>query len=389
MRRTFVILALMLLLAILPVGAALAQSHAEIQAASCRAEDVQSALDSAPADALVLIPAGNCDWGAAQVHTAIRGDLVVRGADDGLTIIRRTAHVADDDIFNYLLEFTCDSTGTLDISNLHFIGNDDLQNEAERLSDHDNGLGLTGRCRDFRVHDMIFEKFSDAGLTVRGPEQRGVIYHNQFISNFKCQPEPVNCLGYGVSVYGDGNAPPLALGSEEAVFIEDNYFYDNRHGVTSNYGSRYVVRYNTFVSTPRTRDFGMIDAHGRSIYGAGSRSWEIYHNTLRTTPPDMTADGIVTRGGDGVIFNNDLGLIPYTAYLSEENDCQSAYPAEDQTLYAYIWDNIWKPLPDYGTTPVWVLPGCENYMREGHEWFYGTMPEGYQPFMYPHPLRNS
>ncbi|MCC6298847.1 MAG: right-handed parallel beta-helix repeat-containing protein [Anaerolineales bacterium] len=354
-------------------------------AASCSAEDVQQAFNMAPDGSVVEIPAGDCDWGDAHVTRNV--NITVRGAGADLTIIRRTAPVANDDISNFLIEFNCEFGGSLDISNMSLVGNDDLQTEEERLNDRDNGLGLTGPCQDFRIHDMTFEKFSSAGVTLRGLEQRGVIYNNKFISNYKCQPEPVSCLGYGVDVSGDGTSPALELGSENAVFIEDNYFYDNRHGVASGYGSRYVVRYNTFVSTSRTRDFGMIDAHGKTIYGDGSRSWEIYNNTLRTNPADMTADGIVPRGGDGVIFNNDLGLIPYVVFLSEENDCTSAYPSEGQIRSAYIWDNIWKPLPDYDQNPVWVLPGCENHMVEGRDWFFGIKPEGYEPYPYPHPLR--
>lgn len=353
-------------------------------AASCSASDVQQAFDLAPDGSTVQIPAGDCDWGAAQVTR--NANLTVRGAGAGVTIIRRTAPVADDE-WNFLFEFNCKPRDRLDISNLSLIGNDDLQTEAERLNDLDNGLGLTGPCRDFLIHDMTFEKFSWAGIRLSGAKQRGVIYNNKFLSNYKCQPVPAACLGYGVSVGGSGKSPALKLGSKNAVFIEDNYFYDNRHGVASNYGSRYVARYNVFISTERTRNFGMIDAHGQTVYGAGSRSWEIYRNVLRTDPPDMTADGIVPRGGDGVIFKNDIGLVPYVVYLSEENDCASAYPAEGQTRSAYIWGNKWKPLPGYDDAPVWILPGCENHLVEGRDWFYGKKPKGYVPYPYPHPSR--
>ena len=67
-------------------------------------------------------------------------------------------------------------------------------------------------CVDFKVHDVEISKFSNAGLTIRGYPQRGVVYRSSFVSNFKCQTTPVDCLGYGVAVYGNGSPPPLALG---------------------------------------------------------------------------------------------------------------------------------------------------------------------------------
>ena len=76
--------------------------------------------------------------------------------------------------------------------------------------------------------------------TVPG-EQMGVIYRNEFIDNWY-----VN-LGYGVAI--DGSIAswnrPLALGTANAVFVEDNLFVRNRHCVTSTNGANYVARYNT------------------------------------------------------------------------------------------------------------------------------------------------
>lgn len=386
--RTFlalVSLAFLSTLSGLPAEAAIRPGTATSQtvvALSCSAADVQSALNVAPHGAIVTIPPGDCDWGDTEV-TRDAG-VVLRGAGRHQTTIRRTAPIPQEG--NFALAFDCSNGLSVEISNFTLIGNDDLQTEAERLLDNDNGLALLDGCVDFKVHDMVLAKFSNAGLTVRGYPQRGVVYRSDFISNYKCQPDPVSCLGYGVAVYGNGSQPPLALGTEDAVFIEGNYFYDNRHGIASNYGSRYVARYNTLVSTQRTRDFGSIDAHGRQSPGSvGSRSWEIYNNILRTEPPTMVADGISLRGGDGVIFGNAMFEIPYVVRLKNET-CSGTYPLPDQIREAYIWDNAWEPIPGYNPDWIWIGAGCESYIVEGRDYFRSARP-GYSPYLYPHPLR--
>jgi hypothetical protein len=221
---------------------------------------------------------------------------------------------------------------------------------------------------------------------LRGPTQRGVVYASTFTSNFKCQPTPVDCLGYGIVVYGDGTQPLFNPGSAEAVFIEDNVFYDNRHGVASNYGSRYVTRHNEFTATQRSRNFAMIDAHGRQTgTTAGSRGWEIYDNILNTDPVTMIATGIGLRGGDGVIFGNDFGAIPHVAWLSNET-CTGSYPLADQIRAAYVWTNSWQSIAGYGTNAIEIDSGCEPYLVEGRDWFQVPL-SGYQPYSYPHPLQ--
>lgn len=367
-------------------GASMRQSSQSVQAQSCSAMHVQAALDAAADGDTVEIPAGDCDWGATQVARA--AGISVRGAGRLLTTIRRTAPMTD--YTNATLEFDCTNGGSVDISGLRLVGNDLLQTEPERLQDNDLGLSLLHSCIDFRVHDMEFSRFSHAGLSIRGRDARGVVYASDFLSNYKCQPTPVDCLGYGVVIAGDADPPrpPLALGTADAVFVEDNYFHDNRHGVASNYGSRYVARHNTFVTTPRTRNFGMVDAHGRQDGSSqGSRSWEIYANILRMESPSMiAADGISLRGGDGVIFGNTLEAgIAYVASLRNET-CSGAYPLADQIREAYVWDNDWNPIPGYNPDSIWVSANCLPYLQEGRD-FFRFARIGYLPYTYPHPLR--
>lgn len=358
---------------------------ATVHAASCSADDVETALAQAADGQLVQIPAGDCDWGTRKLARA--AGIVLRGAGVQATIIRRSVAVtvAQD----YLLSFDCANGKTIEISDLAFIGNDALQTEAQRLVDLDNGVLLKNGCRDFRIHRTEFREFSHAGLAIRGNYSRGVVYQSAFHSNFKCQPVPTSCLGYGVVVTGTSGAqaPPLALGSEEAVFVEDSIFRDNRHGIASNYGSRYVFRHNVVLSTPRTRNFGLIDAHGRGDYPPGSRSWEIYANQIGSDPPTEIVSGISIRGGDGVIFDNTISdRVVRIAHFSIETGCPvPGPPLPDQIREAYVWNNAWSgPPPGYPTGPIGN--SCPAMIREGQEYFLAPRP-GYAPYTYPHPLR--
>ncbi|MCC7117651.1 MAG: right-handed parallel beta-helix repeat-containing protein [Anaerolineales bacterium] len=404
-----------------------------IAAKTCARDDVQEALTNAPDGSIVFIPAGECDWGSQPAVTRVAG-VWLKGAGKDQTVITRSGRVFPlpydgqecktelyyDDNGNlqltpcygnpppeqYLIQFDCANGERVEVSDLTLIGNDDFQSELERLVDADDGLGLIHGCVDFKIHDAAFNKFSNAGVTIQGGG-RGVIYQNDFFSNFKCQDEetilpredgtnwkitePLDCLGYGVAVYGDDSYPAaIQLGTENAVFIEDNVFNDNRHAIASNHGSNYVVRYNSIAHTERGRNFGIVDAHGRGEYGPGSRSWEVYHNTLiDNTETQWNTTGILMRGGDGVVFDN---IVPSTfgwgVGLTTEADCETAadYPLEDQTRQAYIWGNH---APNSAVLELPTLP-LENYapacLQEGRDFFLFEMP-GYKPYIYPHPLR--
>jgi hypothetical protein len=129
-------------------------------------------------------------------------------------------------------------------------------------------------------------------------DSRGLIFNNEFIDNWS------SYLGYAVAVNGTAAAwnAPLALGTEQAVFLEDNYFKANRCAIQANNGARYVFRHNDISNNQP--DSAAIYAHGKGLYWPrGTRSFEIYNNRLRNPEPRWA--GITLGGGSGVIFDND------------------------------------------------------------------------------------
>ena len=407
----------------------------------CGYAAVNSALQNVSNGGTVEIGEGHCDWGENDpahpgsdpqwVVASIAGkNIKVRGAGVDKTTLHRISPIRGGD--EPLLYFGCGSGATIEISHIHFVGNDDEQegDPVMREADQDSGIQLQGRCQNIKLHDMVFEKFSNAGmmLTGRTAEQDGVVYDNKFISNYKCYPldqpdESYRCLGYGVALLGANNWPALQLGGANAIFIENNKFYDNRHAIAANMGARYVVRYNRILGSERTAPWGMLDAHGyrleRNGPVRGTRSWEIYHNTLGSEASgSRKASGFVPRGGDGVFFANHIqGRISTTALLLIEDyltecDPDVVHPPNprqffpDQTTEAWFWGNIHAPeshnlFPGNPPPLQYFITAsgsndCSYFLREGgpgdppDSWEYTQAAKpGYAPYTYPHPLRQA
>jgi len=347
-----------------PVTSQPVPTGAVVNVASCTFAAVQAAVNGAASGSTVNIPAGDCDWGTQQL--TVPGGITLRGAGKDQTTIRRNGNVPET---RYLVAFDCTNGKRAGFSDMTLVGNG---NGAIT----DKGLALLNGCVDFTVSNSKFTRFIFSAVEIVGPsKQRGVIYQNDFIDNYS---DSVRNLGYGVVVYGDGSWPDLELGTQNAIFIEDNYMSGNRHHVASNNGSRYVFRHNTVIATDVTKDFAMADAHGLSSSPRGSRSWEIYDNNFSANlSSGRVYAAIGIRGGDGVIFNNVVGSnIARTVVLELEGSNCGTYPAQDQTRQAWIWNN----------TPEMIDDSCGSSIQAGRDYFTSARA-GYTPYPYPHPLR--
>lgn len=343
------------------------------QAATCAFDAVAAAASQVSLGTTVRVPAGDCNWGTQQLSLPAGVHLVGAGRD--ATIIRRDGVVPNT---KYLVAFDCRNGQRAEFSGMTLVGNGNGDIE-------DKGLGLLNGCRDFRVSESRFTRFIFSAVYVGdAPNQRGVIYHNDFVDNYSAKQ---GNLGYGVVVYGGGAWPALELGSANAVFVENNWFSGNRHNIASNNGSVYVFRYNTVVGREPAKDYAMTDAHGlTSSSPRGSRSFEIYANhytAVLDSGLQRTAIGI--RGGDGVIYDNYIGPnISRPIELSTEGFSCGAYPGQDQIRSLYIWNNT-------PTTNGYATGGIDNNCPESiglnRDYFLMRKP-GYVPYAYPHPLRS-
>jgi len=235
-----------------------------------------------------------------------------------------------------------------------------------------------------------------------------VVDHNEFI----------DCLK-SVDCYGDsdrGWARPIALGTANRVFIEDNTFTYTDPKVCSaitsgGHGGRYTFRYNTVISPFKDRNVDPMDAHGnqRPVEGQanlgtedfvpgrghhrGTVSVEIHNNTFSCGRSNRFMS---IRGGTGVIFDNVMtcGKRTRGVHLWEEEADRYAswghhYPAWDQINNYHVWGNTLNGVP-VGTV---VRSGGDAYfIREDRDYFNrppeqeGDLHYGYKPFTYPHPM---
>jgi len=341
-----------------------------INAANGTTAGIQAAVNQAAAGDTVRIPAGTFNYSGS---ISMNAGITVLGAGRNSTVLNKTGTSTTP-------MFVVNGSNGRRVT----IGQFTLSGVTGSGSTmQDNGIRINS-CTDFHIFDITFKNFGYSAVYVTG-NSRGVIRKSSFLDIFR---PALNNLGYGVVIYGDRNGAwsrPLNLGSNDAVYIEDCHFSNNRHAVASNDGSKYVFRYNTVADN--AGNFQSVDAHGRE-YGSprGSRSFEVYNNTIDNSVRNAWCS-IMIRGGDGVIFNNNLlrGTGNAPILLCNRTDgthVNASYPAPDQTRSLYVWNN---KRSNGSTVGVTVREGHERFFQLGRDYFHTEMP-GYKPYTYPHPL---
>ena len=374
-------------------------------------DNIQPALNAATSKAqvgdVICVPAGNFTF-TGKVPSSGKGitdGIYIKGAGmDQTKIIKQGSATG---FSNAMIQVDCQTGQPFRFSDMT------LEGTGTVLAEGDLGLYLTGKCQNFEIFNSRFTGFGRAGLTFRGNvgstngQPQGVVYNNRFEDNY------LRGLGYGIEVIGNGNEawntyPRFAsslLGRADNVFIEDNYFEANRHTVASNNGSRYVFRCNELKN--QRLDAAAVDAHGKSAWDTGSRSYEIYENTIyNPNAPDGSKccfQGIGIRGGDGVIWNNNINDVTQDIALWTDGaaNCGYNWPCTDQIRELYIWGNR-----DSGGNPVSVSTSYgqgSRTLQQDRDYYLGTPEQAaidgatnaqwgiasYTSYPYPHVLASN
>lgn len=340
----------------------------EVKAASGSSQDIQRAIDNASDNSVIVVPAGKFTISKSVV---IRKNVTVRGAGAGKTILTSTVRGG--------WAFTLPRTAR------KFVRITGVTIDGRSAG---GGVYVVGDNFTFRIDNSTFTNCRQRAIETYG-NAKGLIDHCTFINNAITD----------IVIYGDNDAAwkrPLTLGTDNAVYVENCSFTHksgtgNWHSIGSNHGSRYVFRYNT-ISDDASLNTAPIDAHGNFEYGRGSRSYEIYGNTVNS---GHSYQGIYIRGGTGVIFNNKLsGDFTYPIVLENYRSFQksgsgylcNSYPCIDQISQLYIWNNT---LSGKLIEPFIHNRGLtRQHIRLGRDYFLGSRP-GYTPYTYPHPLITS
>ncbi len=352
-----------------------------INAKSGARDDIQAAIDAASTGDVVQIPAGVFEFeGIVNAPDGIH----IRGAGRDETFLVKTDRIS---MWDAMINVDCSTGEPFLFSGISMQGTGRfIQGNSTRKGPvRDQGLNLFGQCIDFEIFDSRFTKFSRAGIEIvarngsNPGEARGVIYNNQFFDIWY----PNN--GYGIEVVGHENAwdKPLDLGTERAVFIEDNYFELTRHTVAANNGARYVFRFNTIRNNYDRA--AAIDAHGLASWPRGTRTYEIYGNTVHNDEERWAGIGI--RGGDGVVFDNQIVGVKYGILLmNEKHSTFDRYPKKDQIRDVWVWDNSVNGREGRGIEFWARQKGVGRLLKEGRDYHLTQRPD-YTPYPYPHPLR--
>jgi MYXO-CTERM domain-containing protein len=271
-----------------------------VTATSCAQAAVQAAIDAAAEGDTVLVPAGRCTWsvpvnvGRVATWTPVTYEsrnVLIRGAGIGrTTIVSETGEGYDQRPF----WIVCQEGKPFRITGFTFTN-------MKRRGSTEPAINVGGACRNWRIDHSSF----DVGAIAPGDQGRGIIVddfmpglvdHNTFLDTYQ-----------GILVMGDGAASyerPLALGTEQAVYVEDNVFdyaddYAGDGANDASNGARYVFRYN------RLRN-AHIGHHGCDSGGHRStHSFEIYANTIEWTM-DQWWYASRYRDGTGVVYDNVL-----------------------------------------------------------------------------------
>ncbi len=371
-----------------------------VNALSLSETDVQDALNTANVGDTVMLPAGTSPIWTSGVEIPNNKKLKIEGQGIDTTIIVS-------DTANPTIQF-------------HFTPSEVLTIGFDLRRNRSQAIEASGK--DWRVHHNKFNS-ANSSYTIQGVRAFGLD-----------QGHPTGLVDHcifndtRVLVIGDADlmansiwAEPLGLGTNNAVFVEDCEFYATalQNAIDSNYGGRYVFRYNYLEDM-------YIEAHAVQGESRASRSWEIYGNVLH-----YGALGVWTpfflRGGTGVVFNNTLtgGWTNPKILLNSRRSTQS-FPVCLQCDGTSLWDgnepseggyacrdqpgrstDEWEwttenPYPPQELDPVYAWnnklngvdvlmqehnPGPIPHVVENRDYYNNTMKSGYTPYVYPHPLQ--
>lgn len=374
---------------------------ADINAASCSQADVQAAVDSASEGDRVLVPAGNCTW-TSSVVLPDSPSITLQGAGKVETLI------------------TCNTGGgclNLGVSSSRVTGF-----RLTRASGN-NLVRAYVKADGWRIdHCRIESSTFIVGILVQNSGAISTVLPRGLIDNCEFHNARVVVNGdLAGEVAGNGLwAAPLDLGTDRAVYIEDNKFVCTVfcNVVDGNRGGAYVFRYNIV-------DGGYLEAHG-ALSARGHRKWEIYENFFEEVSADQF-HFIFLRAGTGVVFNNvadpttlsdaKIRMDNRRSFEAISNKCNGTFSwdsneepngwlCRDQiqaSTDAFLWTSssgippqekvpayFWNNTIGVGGPPIPVIvtSGSVDWIQEGRDYFKDIAKPGYTPFTYPHPLRS-
>ena len=397
-------------------------------AAALTPEAVWEAINSAHDGDVVQLPAGTAVWkkGWNTDHWAKMKAITIQGAGIDKTVIRDdTSTAAGDEPF----ELKGVDGKPFRITGITFDGTG-LANAGTWAGE----IVISGNCKNFRVDHCKFLNM-DRMLTISG-DTYGLVDHCYFHALQKKGglAQTIYCMGPGKVAF----TRPISLGTDHAVYFEDNEARfspevveatGNNPWIVPYDGARVVIRHNQIVNT-------QLEVYRVRPGALGCQSAEIYDNAFSAEGAKVGRPQgfIFISGGVAIVFNNRVTGTSYNCHtieLSHERSFRAigefgicdgknpidgnqipagqkgaGYPAFGQPGRATDadGDGVFEPAPCYawnntlnGTKLNMTLRKWNptetalqaEHVKEGRDFFNAEpKPEYYQPYVYPHPLQS-
>lgn len=367
-----------------------------INAASCSAADVQSAINSAPSGSTVAVPAGTCTWTG---RVTIPGTLGIVLSGGGNTTINNANIVVNSN-----------TTVPTEITGFNFTGTY-ASTAAPAISVQ--GCGGLSSCGGtttaiFRVDHNTFTDPTEIAIFIQtSGNGTGLIDSNTFVGGGAS--EMIHNMGMG-AVDASGWTDAVLPGSPNMLYIETNTFTFNASGnpayfwgtsaVQSYYGARTVFRYNTLNNVE-------VDQHG-TCGNIGARWWEVYNNTFNVAVNGNQSNYMGLRDGSGLVFNNQVSNPANNAgagVIAMMEDCTSGtYPLNYQVGRGI--NETYSPAYVWGNDSSMTVAANNSFVVQGRDYFVSTAQPAsmlrdqlssdtptttysYTPYSYPYPYSSS
>jgi hypothetical protein len=301
-----------------------------INAASCNASDVQSALNSVAADGTtVVIPSGTCLWSSGVVYnqtysTVVQGQSTTTGTcAPGGSCSATDSTIIQDNINHNSGDPATFQAITAPGKSFRLTGIT-LQWASNNSSTSYNGLiRINGSSQAVRIDHNHFYQLSLIHI-IPGGWLYGVIDHNLFefgnASEMGVKPEDPGWNGVSESGPGDASwADSSHFGSNRFMFIENNTFQmaagSTNHGFAFDCiaGGRFVFRYNVVGYHVATQTHGVSGSSSNGDNERPCRAHEEYGNTFTydTSPNGSDTNTYFSflednEAGSGLFWNNTV-----------------------------------------------------------------------------------
>lgn len=393
------------------------------------APKIQSIVNNAKTGDIIILPAGKFVFNGKITITNMRLSFIGQGIGENGTLLYRSEDVDDEILQNrnclYFLSFNGEGLedDQIIVSGIYFkskrpaVTNNDGGSMAK-----DAGVQLK-YIENFIVTNCRFENFGYAGVYVEHFDNlaSGLIKNNVFFHNVKGYK--AQGLGYGVVVYGANKVwveDPM-FGSNNFIFIEDNYFEEHRHSIAGGGAAKYVSRYNTIINNIWGHAIDSHESRGSELNTYSTRAVEIYDNSIINTKYangkdipsvvniyDLSIDAIQIRGGEALIYNNYIeGFVRGISFTAYVHDYPEIYPIPYQIGYqsgiisgsthsgtdktsqkgdVFAWDNNFVVYePNHPVNNTLYVNYNSDYIKEDRDYHLGAK-QNYTPYSYPHPL---